>query len=99
MVATFLAVLTAASLAKGPCADYFGSVVNDPTALVTVADPDVTEGFPKGTRTFVHHSGLLHSTLHVSIHFKTSALKRCNFNQVPDRCAYRRVRLKDVIGN
>ena len=45
------------TFAKGPCSDYFGDVVNDPIALITVADPDVTQGFPKGSKTFVHHSG------------------------------------------
>ena len=45
------------SFAKGPCSDYFGGIVDDPHALVTVADPDVTQGFPKGSKTFVHHSG------------------------------------------
>ena len=45
-----------ASAKKGPCTDYFGPVDQDGN-LTTVVDPDVMEGFPFATKTFVHHVG------------------------------------------
>lgn len=40
-----------------PCSFYFGPAINQTNAFITVADPDVFDGYPTGNLTFVHHSG------------------------------------------
>ena len=51
-----LLLCLAGASAKGPCTDYFGPV-DVGTNMTTVADTDVTEGFPFASKTFIHHTG------------------------------------------
>lgn len=56
--------LTLGAHAKEGCEFYFGAdafsnSTGTGAVAITVADPDVTEGFPYGASTFVHRSGAL----------------------------------------
>ena len=42
---------------KPDCTYYFGSDVTDDSLQITVIDPDVTDGYPTGDKTFMHHTG------------------------------------------